>query len=286
MGHAGAGSNRSARLLKARRGFSMSDDPKTAGRRAAPGQVQSLTRALEVLRVIAAAPDGLILRDVARAAGLPVSTAHRLLTTLEGERFVRANPDTAVWTIGAEAFAVGQGFVRARDVAALARPRLRALTSRWGETASLYLEADGGLICAAQVESRQMVRAVTRVGGLVSMHCTAAGKAWLAATQEPDLSGLRYDRRTPRTLTTEAGLRAAVDVTRAQGWALDDEELVEGVRCVAAAVLDEEGRPLAALSVSGPVSRVTPAAAAALGAAVASAAADLSRDCGWMSDRH
>ncbi|MFN3613292.1 MAG: IclR family transcriptional regulator [Rubrimonas sp.] len=256
-------------------------EPAKGDRRAAPGQVQSLTRALQVLRVIAAAPDGLILRDVARSAGLPVSTAHRLLTTLESERFVRANPDTGLWSIGADAFAVGQGFVRARDVAALARPRLRALTSRWGETASLYLEAEGGLICAAQVESRQMVRAVTRVGGVVSLHCTAAGKAWLAASPSPDLSGLRYDRRTPRTLTTEAALRSAVDLTRHQGWALDDEELVEGVRCVAAAVLDEEGRPLAALSVSGPVSRVTPAAAAALGPAVAIAAAELSRDCGF-----
>lgn len=256
-------------------------DSGDAVRRAAPGQVQSLTRALGVLRVIAAAPDGLILRDVARAAGLPVSTAHRLLTTLESERFVRANTDTGVWTIGAEAFAVGQGFVRARDVAALARPRLRALTGRWGETASLYLEAEAGLICAAQVESRQMVRAVTRVGGLVSMHCTAAGKAWLAAMDEPAFSDLRYERRTARTLTTAAALRAAVEATRAQGWALDDEELVEGVRCVAAAVLDDEGRPLAALSVSGPVSRITTAAAAALGSAVAAAAADLSRDCGW-----
>jgi IclR family acetate operon transcriptional repressor len=258
-----------------------STDRGPARARAAPGQVQSLARALGLLRVVASAPDGLILRDVARASGLPVSTAHRLLTTLESERFVRANPETGCWSIGAEAFAVGQGFVRARDVAALARPRLRALAARWGETASLYVEADGGLICVAQSESRQMVRAVARVGGLVALHCTAAGKAWLAALPTPDLAALDYAPRTPRTLTTPAALGAAVAAARAHGWAADDEELVEGVRCAAAAVRDHEGRPIAALSISGPVGRVTPQTLTALGAAVAAAAADLSRECGW-----
>jgi IclR family acetate operon transcriptional repressor len=253
-------------------------------RRAAPGQVQSLVRALGVLRTVAAAPDGLILRDVARASGLPVSTAHRLLTTLEGERFVRANPETGAWTVGPEAFAVGQGFVRARDVAALARPRLRALASRWGETASLYLEGGAGLVCVAQSESRQMVRAVARVGGSVGWHCTAAGKAWMAAEAAPDLTGLDFAPMTPRTLRDAHALARAVDQSRARGWAVDDEELVEGVRCAAAAVLDHEGRPIAAVSVSGPVGRVTHEALTTLGPAVAAAAAELSRECGWRPE--
>lgn len=252
---------------------------------AIPGQVQSLVRALHVLRAIALAPDGLILRDVARGVGLPVSTAHRLLTTLEGERFVRANPATGAWTIGPEAFAVGQGFVRGRDIAALARPRLRALMQRWSETASLYVETEGGLVCIAQAESRQMVRAVTHVGGVVGLHATAAGKAILAALPAPEqsaaLAALDYASRTERTLTTPEALAAALSEAEARGWTLDDEELVEGVRCAAAAVRDHDGRPVAAVSVSGPVSRLTHAMIETLGEAVAAAAADLSRDLGW-----
>lgn len=261
--------------------MSLTEETRPAPRRAAPGQVQSLVRALGVLRTVAASPDGLILRDVARAAGLPVSTAHRLLTTLEGERFVRANPETGAWTVGPEAFAVGQGFVRARDVAALARPRLRALAHRWGETASLYLEGGAGLVCIAQCESRQMVRAVARVGGVVGWHCTAAGKAWLAAEDGPDLTGITFTPVTPRTLRDVASLARAIDETRVRGWAIDDEELVEGVRCAAAAVRDHEGRPIAAVSVSGPIGRVSHDALATLGPAVAAAAAELSRECGW-----
>lgn len=254
-------------------------------RGAMPGQVQSLVRALHVLRAIAAAPDGLILRDVARGVGLPVSTAHRLLTTLESERFVRANPDTGAWTVGPEAFAVGQGFVRARDIAALARPRLRALAQRWSETASLYVEAESGLVCVAQVESRQMVRAVARVGAVVGLHCTGAGKALLAALPAAERAGvlatLDYAPRTARTLRDRPALEQALAETRARGWAVDDEELVEGVRCAAAAILDHEGRPLAALSVSGPVGRVTQPSLDAMGAAVAATAAELSREMGW-----
>ncbi len=257
---------------------------KDAGR-AGPGQVQALVRALDVLRALAAAPDGLILRDVARAVGLPVSTAHRLLTTLEGERFARVNTETGTWSVGAEAFAVGMGFARARDLSALARPRLRALVQRWSETASLYVEAEGGLVCVAQVESRQMVRAVARVGGVVALHCTAAGKALTAALPQAErdavLGALDLARRTPRTLTDRAALAAEVTASAARGWAIDDEELVEGVRCVAAAAREHDGAPAAVISVSGPVQRVTPTLTAEIGASVAAAAADLSRELGW-----
>lgn len=254
---------------------------------AVPGQVQSLVRALHVLRAIALAPDGLILRDVARGVGLPVSTAHRLLTTLQGERFVRANPETGAWTIGPEAFAVGQGFVRGRDIAALARPRLRALMQRWSETASLYVEAEGALVCIAQVESRQMVRAVAGVGGAVGLHATAAGKALLAALPPAEraatLSALDYTARTARTLTSPEALTASLIEDARRGWSIDDEELVEGVRCAAAAVRDHDGRPVAAVSVSGPVGRLTPDVLAALGHAVAATAAEVSRDLGWRA---
>ena len=259
---------------------------KDAGR-AGAGQVQSLVRALDLLRALAAAPDGLILRDVARAAGLPVSTTHRLLTTLEGERFARVNPETGAWTIGAEAFAVGMGFARARDLSALARPRLRALVQRWSETASLYVEAEGGLVCVAQAESRQMVRAVARVGGVVALHCTAAGKALMgvlpAAERAALLAGLALSRRTPRTLTDRAALAAEVAAAAASGRAVDDEELVEGVRCVAAAVRDHDGAPIAAISVSGPAQRLTAALTAEIGASVAAAAAELSHELGWRA---
>ena len=128
------------------------------------GQVQSLTRALSLLRALAESGDGMTLSDVAQLVGLPPSTAHRLLTTLQQERFVRFDGAAHVWQVGVEAFVIGNAFVRTRDVVVMARPYLRRLMEEGGETANLYLEQDGEAICMAQVECRQMMRAIARPG--------------------------------------------------------------------------------------------------------------------------
>src|SRR5829696_2943139 len=135
------------------------------------------------MRALAESGDGMTLSDVAQIAGLPPSTAHRLLTSLQQERFVRFDAAAHVWQVGVEAFVIGNAFVRTRDVVVMARPYLRRLMEEGGETANLCLEQDGEAICMAQVECRQMMRAIARPGGRVQMHCSGAGKAilgWLA----------------------------------------------------------------------------------------------------------
>ena len=144
------------------------------------GQVQSLTRALAILAVLAESGDGMTLSDVAQIVGLPPSTVHRLLTTLQQERFVRFEPQGHLWQIGVEAFVVGSAFVRTRDVVGAARPFMRRLMEESGETVNLYVEHEGEAICMSQVECRQMMRAIARPGGRVKMHCSGAGKAMLA----------------------------------------------------------------------------------------------------------
>ena len=143
------------------------------------GQVQSVTRAFAILRAVAESGDGMTLTDIAQIVGLPPSTAHRLLTTLQQERFVRFDGTAHLWQVGVEAFIIGNAFVRTREVVAMARPYLRRLMEEGGETANLYLEQDGEAICMAQVECRQMMRAIARPGGRVKMHCSGAGKAML-----------------------------------------------------------------------------------------------------------
>ena len=99
------------------------------------------------MRAIAESGDGMTLTDVAQIVGLPPSTAHRLLTTLQQERFVRFDSTAYLWEVGVEAFIIGNAFVRTRDVVAMARPYLRRLMEEGGETANLYLEQDGEAIC-------------------------------------------------------------------------------------------------------------------------------------------
>jgi IclR family acetate operon transcriptional repressor len=249
-----------------------------------PSQVQSLTRALALLDALAASADGLSLGDLAQTVGLAPSTAHRLLTTLQTQRFVRFLPGEGVWQVGVQAFTVGQAFRRARDLLSLARPALRRLMEESGETANLYIEEGGEAVCMGQVESRQMMRAIARPGGRVKMHCSGVGKAMLARLPEAEVARILQahglPRMTERTLDTPRRLREDLGATRRRGFAVDDEEHAVGMRCVAAAILDEDGRPLAALSLSGPAARLGDAALMAAGGLVAAAAAALTRDLG------
>ena len=93
------------------------------------GQVQSLARAISILKALAQADDGMTLTDVALTVGLPPSTTHRLLTTLQHDRMVRFDQGQTLWHVGVEAFVIGNAFIRSRDLVTMARPIMRRLDS-------------------------------------------------------------------------------------------------------------------------------------------------------------
>jgi IclR family acetate operon transcriptional repressor len=252
------------------------------------GQVQSLHRALSLLAAVARSHDGLTLTELAHTVGLPPSTAHRLLTTLQQARFVRFDPVGHLWQVGVEAFVVGNAFARTRDVVMMARPPMRRLMEESGETVNLYVADEGGeAVCMAQVECRQLMRAIARPGGRVKMHCSGVGKAILAWLPEREVGKVLerhgLPRVTERTLTTPKALRADLELVRRRGYAVDDEEHAVGLRCVAAPILDEHGAPLAGLSVSGPTARIPDHRVSLLGALVAQAAGAVTAEIGGLS---
>ncbi|MEM6906123.1 MAG: IclR family transcriptional regulator C-terminal domain-containing protein [Pseudomonadota bacterium] len=248
------------------------------------GQVRSLTRALSLMRHLAASGDGMTLTELSEAAGLPPSTTHRLLTTLESERFVRPDPQGGLWRIGVAAFFVGSAFARSRDTLTLVRPYLRRLMEMSGETANLFLESDGEAVCIGQIESRHAMRAITGVGGRVRLHSSGAGKALLAHMDQNRrnmlLTTLSVNQITPNTVTDRAEIDRMLDEVRAKGFALDDEEHALGLRCVAAPLFDEFGHAVAAVSVSGPSARIPAERLEALGKLVNQAANEATRDFG------
>lgn len=248
------------------------------------GQVRSLTRALSLLQHLAQSGDGLSLTDLSEVSGLPPSTTHRLLTTLEAERFVRPDSQAGVWRIGVAAFFVGSAFARNRDKLTVARPYLRRLMEMSGETANLFVASDGEAVCVGQIESRHAMRAITGVGGRVSMHSSGAGKALLAymepGERERVIQELKLTRETQRTITDIERLRRDLDATVGRGFAVDDEEHALGLRCVAAPVFGEFGWAVAAVSVSGPSARIPVERLPALGRMTTQAALEATRDFG------
>lgn len=248
------------------------------------GQVQSLTRGLALLARLAETEHGATLTELAQATGLAPSTAHRLLGSLEAQRFACQNAETGRWSIGVAAFSVGQAFVRTRNHVALARPFMRRLVEEGGETANMAVEDRGEAVYLAQIECDQMMRAFARVGARVPMHASGVGKALLAALPGAErdviLKARPLDRLTGRTRVEPGALLADLREARSRGYAIDDEEHAIGLRCVASTILDETGRPLAALSVSGPTARMTDDRMPSLGRLVSDACAALTREIG------
>lgn len=209
---------------------------------------------------------------VAERVGLATSTVHRLLTTLEQERYVHFNSERRLWSVGVQTFVSGSAFLRARNLIGVARPYMRALMNESSETVNLAVEDEQEAVYIAQVECRQMMRALARPGDRVPLYGSSVGKAMLCAKPESALSlalprhGMR--RLTANTITSRTALRDELTATRERGFAIDDEEHALGLRCVASLVFDEIGEPIAAISVSGPTARISDPRVAYLGGLV------------------
>ncbi len=204
---------------------------------------------------------GLGLSEVAQKVGLPISTTHRLLSTLQQENFVRYETERGVWLVGVQSFIVGSAFLRSRELTAIARPLMRELMERSGETVNLAVEDRGEAVYVAQIECSETMRAIARPGGRAALHASAIGKALFGAMSEDEvdkiLAAQGMSKETEKTIISQRTLWADLEEVRKRGFAIDDEENSLGLRCVAAAIFDEYGRPIAALSLSGPTVRIT-----------------------------
>ncbi|MEP3247726.1 MAG: IclR family transcriptional regulator C-terminal domain-containing protein [Sneathiella sp.] len=225
------------------------------------GQVQSLTRALSILNVIAENSSGLTLTGISRALGLAPSTTHRLLTTLQEERYVQYDRDNSHWQIGMQAFVTGNGFLSSRDLVGVARPFMRRMMEENGETVNLAISEGDDVIYMAQVESREMMRVYSKPGNKVPLHCSGVGKAIMMLMPRTDIERIAAQKGLPKltdkTLTDLVSLKAELMQSKKQGFAVDDEEHAVGLRCVASVIYDEYAEPLAALSISGPAARIS-----------------------------
>ncbi|WP_257169100.1 IclR family transcriptional regulator C-terminal domain-containing protein [Bradyrhizobium sp. SRS-191] len=248
------------------------------------GGVQSVGRALQILEILAEDDEGYRLSDLAVRAGLSTSTVHRLLTTLEKRRFVQFDRMESKWHVGAQSFAVGATFTRRRNFVALAIPYLRRLRDQSRETANLAVVDDESLMVLLRLDSREIMRSLTKVGGRLAMVASGMGKAVLATYSDDDVNAIIHRQGMPR-LTEKSIIRASdlfreLETIRRQGYAVDDEEARLGLRCIAAVVHDSCREPLAAISISGLASRLTEERVPVVGGMVRDIAAELTAALG------
>jgi IclR family acetate operon transcriptional repressor len=248
------------------------------------GQVQSLTRGLSILDVLARAEGGLTLTDVTQRVGLPASTVHRLLATLEKTGYVYQAGDLGLWYVGLQAFTVGSAFLANRDFVAQSHPYMRRLMEQAGETANLAILDDNEAVFIDQVQCRETMRTIVRLGSRVPLHASGVGKAIFATLSDEAIETILEMKGLPRitehTITAPETMRASLRVIRQRGFSFDDEEHLPGTRCVAAPIYDEHAEPLGAISVAGPSARLPDERIRQLGPLVARIAEEITRKLG------
>ena len=236
-------------------------DPKDS-KDAQKNPIQVIERMMKLLDVLAGHPEPLGLKQLAQATGLHPSTAHRILAAMCADRFVdRIDPGS--YRLGMRLLELGN-IVKSRiSVRELALPLMRELHGLTGETVNLSVRQDDEIVYVERSSSgRSAMRVVHAVGTRAPLHVTASGKLFLL---EDGLAPLReYARRTglgghtKNSITSVALLERELDKTQRQGYAVDNEEVEIGVRCVAAAIRDDNGQLIAGLSLSTPADRMKP----------------------------
>lgn len=238
--------------------------PEDNGRNSSAHTVQSVERTLDILEALARAGRPVTLSELSHEVGLHVSTVHRLLATLIERGYARQEAGSGRYTVGSRLLELASGVTDQIDVRAEARPILEKLSSQIGETANLSVRSGDNLVYIDQVQTERLVRMFTRVGSSAPLYCTGAGKLFLAYAGSDNfehefnryLLENRLEPRTSQTIIKPQALREELRRIRERGYSFDNEEMEEGVICVAAPIFDRSGQIAAAISVSGPSSRL------------------------------
>jgi DNA-binding IclR family transcriptional regulator len=254
-----------------------------------PYRVQVLDRALAILDALAMTGqhEDLSLMELATRLQLHKSTAHRLLMILERHRMVERDPHSGRYRLGLRLFELGAVAISRFNIRDYARPHLERVLFETEETVHLCVLDAGEVLYVDKVEPSRSVRMASKIGRLSPAHCSAVGKAILAHLPERELDEILKQRGLPRmttkTIVTPAELKADLKTIRERGYAIDNEEAEEGVRCVGAVVLGPNGRPAGAISTSAPSFRLTLDRVPAVADSVCRAAKAISAESGYRA---
>ena len=221
------------------------------------GSAKALVKGLDLIDRMAESERPLRLVDLVEASGLPRPTALRLLEVLCRAEVLRTN-EAGAYTLGPRVASWGQSFLDRLDLRSQAVEPMEELVALSGETCFLGMLDGAQVLYLAAVNSPKPVRPAARPGSRNPLHCTGIGKVLLSGLTDDQVSALLpepLERRTENTLTDLAAVLDQVASVRARGYAIDEIENEEGVRCVAAPVRDHTGGVVAGLSVSAPAYR-------------------------------
>jgi IclR family transcriptional regulator, KDG regulon repressor len=250
--------------------------------------IGAVDNALKLIEVFLKEERELGISELAQLSGMNVSTAHHIVSTLAAKGYLIQKHHHGPYSLGFKFLEIGNSVKSQLHIGEVARPFLKKLNTQVDESTNLAIVDSNEAVYIEQMESSQTLRIFTKVGKRVPLHCTGVGKLFLACMKDDQfktfLGAQELTPSTPNTITSVDKLRKELSTIREQGYALDNEEKEAGITCIAAAVRNSEGSLVAAISVSGPSTRINDGRLKQLAPLVKSCGLEISRALGYRGN--
>ena len=222
--------------------------------------LKTVENALKVIEYLAEKHEAGI-SVISRHLGLPPSTTHRLVSTLASRDFITQDVSSKKYRLGMKFFQLGSYVANRFGVRSIALKNMEELADRTGETVNLGVLVKEKVYYLEKISNNDSIRVELQVGRAVPAYCTAMGKVMLAflfpEKQKEILSRIRFEQRTRTTITDMKRLKQELEEIHSRGFSVDNDELIEGISCIAAPVFSSSKEAIAAISIAGPSFRIT-----------------------------
>jgi len=247
--------------------------------------IQSIDKALDLIELLADR-GSLSLIELTELLEQPKSSTYRIVLTLENRGFISRSDEDGKYCLGYKQLMLTRNLLERNTLRSAALQEMKRLSERYGDTVNLGVLVEGSVLYVEIIESAHALRMTDSIGSRSPFHATAIGKAIAAHLPQDAVHELAVSYGlpaiTPNTIVSEDKLSAELEQIRKQGYALDDQEIVEGARCLAAPVFDLYGRPIGAISLSGAMHRFAADKVPEIAAHLREATAAASRKLGFV----
>lgn len=247
--------------------------------------VRAVERAIQILDCFDDENPERGISEIAQAVDLHKATTHRIVTTLVNHGYLERGDDDQRYRLGLRLAGLGFKVIRRMDLRREAIPYMTQLVEQWDEICDLSAFDQGRVFYVEVLRGSHALTVSAAIGQRLPAHCTASGKLFLAQMPPGELDAfLRTPLRayTKKTITSPDELRLQLEIIRQLGYSVDDEELEDGIRAVAAPIWNREGTMVAAMSIPGPTNRITQDRIPELASSLVEATKAISHRLGWQ----
>lgn len=225
------------------------------------GKIKSIEKALDLLELLSDNKKEMGISEIGKELHMGLSTVYRILTTLKCHGYVIQNQQTSKYTLGIQLFILGGKVQSAINLIESVSPFLQKLSQHTNESINFAILEDREAVCLTKIESPEVLRTDIKIGARLPAHCTSVGKVLLAFLSDREFITLYNNDTeklftfTPNTISSVMELKKCLKKIKKDGYAIDKEELKIGINCLGVPIINNEGKALAGISVTGPASR-------------------------------